>query len=75
MGDAYLFGGAGFGLGHLLWWAVLVAAVILLARWLVRSATSADGADPGRALSILKACYARGEIGSAHFEERKRNIA
>jgi len=64
-----------FGLGHLLWWALLVAATILLVRWLVRGARPAKGADPGRALSILKQRYARGEIDPAEFEARRRDIA
>lgn len=63
-----------FGLGHLLWWALLIAGVILLARWLLRGAAFGQRAREMRALSILKERYARGEIDKAEFDARRRDI-
>lgn len=54
-----------------LFWVLLIAGLILLAKWLV---------DQGRmsredsALDILKKRYARGEITRQEFEEMKRDI-
>lgn len=68
-------GGMGlFGLGHLLWWALLIAGVILLVRWLLRGGGFAERAGERRALSILKERYARGEIDKAEFDARRRDI-
>lgn len=70
------WGGTGFfGLGHLLWWALIIVGAILLARWLMRDVLSNRRADGDRALSILKERYARGEIDKAEFDARKRDIA
>lgn len=56
--------------------ALLVAAVILLVRWLGgswRGTTPPDEASQGnRALDILKERFARGEIDKEEFEERRR---
>ena len=30
-------GGAMFGIGHLLWWGVLILVIVVSVRWLVRS--------------------------------------
>jgi putative membrane protein len=56
---------------HLLWWALVIAAVILLVRW---------GSDERRsrrdiqdsAETILRERYARGEIDQKEFDERMR---
>ncbi len=55
-------GGGFFGLGHLLWWALVVVGVIVLVRWLMRDGVTSVRANENRALSILKERYARGEI-------------
>ncbi len=68
-------GGMGlFGLGHLLWWALLIAGGVLLVRWLLRGAGFAERPNEGRALSILEERYARGEIDKAEFDARRRDI-
>lgn len=55
----------------LLWWVAIIAAAIILARWIIRKIKGDQGAP---ALSILKARYAKGEINKAEFEEMKRTI-
>jgi len=70
--------GAWYGGGPimmLIWLAVLVAIVVLLARafsgpW---RGTAAHQAPPGKtALDILKERFARGEIDKAEFEDKRR---
>ena len=65
-------GGGGFGLGHLLWWALVIAGIVLLVRSLSGTSRSDDGS---RALRILEERYARGEIDQAEFETRKRDLS
>ncbi len=68
-------GGSMFGIVHLLWWVLLIVAIVLVARWLIDGARSPGRAnDDNRALSILKERYARGEIDKAEFDARKRDI-
>jgi Predicted membrane protein len=68
--------GSMFGIAHLLWWVLLIVAVVLVVRWLLdggRSPGRSNGDD--RALAILKERYARGEIDKPEFDARKRDIA
>lgn len=55
----------------LLWWIAIVAAIVILARWIIRKIRGEQSAS---ALDILKARYAKGEIGKTEFEEMKRTI-
>lgn len=72
-GGSWSWGGL-IGLGiigvvlWLLWWGVIIAAVVLLARWILQRFRG------GSALDILKERYARGEISQQEFEEKKRAI-
>jgi len=64
---------AGMGVPMLLGWLVVVAAVVLLARW------AGLGCDACRkpketALEILEKRYARGEVDKAEFESRKKDL-
>lgn len=60
----------------ILFLAVLIAAVVLLVRWLGgpwQGATTPHHAPPGRIpLDILRERFARGEIDKDEFEERRR---
>lgn len=65
-------GGFGFGFGGIfmiLWWALIIAGVVVLVKWLARS----SGGE-GKALDILKQRYARGEIDEQEFQKRKREL-
>lgn len=71
-------GWGGMGWGMLLLWVLLVAAVVLLVRWLTATAPSSpqaphDATAPG-ALDILAQRYARGEIDRAEFEQKRRDL-
>ena len=68
------WGGWGFGFVHLLWWALLVLGIVLLARWSFSGGYRPRGEPQDRALDILRERYARGEIDKAEFEARKRDL-
>ena len=61
---------------HLVWWVLLILAIVTMLRWSVRS-EGAPGleAQQDRALAILRERYARGDIDKAEFEARKRDLA
>ena len=67
-------GGAMFGIAHLLWWALLIAGVFVIARWLGGSWRDSGQPREDLALSILKERYARGEIDKAEFDARRRDL-
>jgi len=67
--------GAMFGLGHLLWWALIVVAIVVFVRWLTKDTRRASGPGEDRAFEILRERYARGEIDKAEFDARKRDLA
>ena len=74
------WGGYGFNpLGWivmLLFWALIIGGIALLAVWLFRSATPAalGPTAPSRSLEILRERYARGEITREQYEEMRHEI-
>ena len=56
-----------------LWWILIIAAVIALVRWIMRQGGVRNSGSKS-ALDILKERYARGEIDKKEFEERKKDI-
>ena len=71
-------GWGGMGWGMLLFWGLLVVAVIGLLRWLTGTTPSApepphEAPGPG-ALDILAQRYARGEIDREEFEQKRRDL-
>jgi putative membrane protein len=70
--------GMGGGLGMILFWILLILAIVWLVRTLgldkmIRGTRSEPTQD--RALETLRERYARGEIDSEEFEGRKRDLA
>ncbi len=66
------WGWIGLGMVHmLLFWVLVILGIAVLVRWL---AGGARGETPPRAMDILKARYAKGEISREQFEEMKREI-
>lgn len=75
--------GGGFGPGGgifplismLIFWAVIIVGAVLIIRMLNRNArfTPAPAGQP-KALDILQERYARGEIDTADYEERRRTL-
>ncbi len=70
-------GGWGFfgALHMVLWWALIILGIVVLAKWLL-AGTARGQAHPGdRALEVLRERYARGEIDKDEFDKRKRDLA
>ena len=65
----------GMGWLGLLFWGLVLVAVVLAVRWLWQAGGRKDTAGrPNRAMDILKERYARGEIDKEEFEAMKRDI-
>jgi putative membrane protein len=68
-------GGYGFGipgLGMLVFWGLIIVAVVLI----VRAFASPSAGGRGKsAREILDERYARGEISKEDYDERKRTLA
>lgn len=68
--------GGMWGLGMmfmmLIFWALVITAIVLGVRWLAIQAKETRG---DRALEILRQRYARGEINKEEFEAKKRDLS
>jgi putative membrane protein len=64
-------GGLVMMLMMLVFWGVLIAAIVFGIRWLVRQGRAEE---PDRALAILRERYARGEINKEEFEARRKDL-
>jgi putative membrane protein len=72
-GDGH--GWMGFGwIFMLVFWGLIIAGVIALARWLLAQGTGARDAPGKKPLDILKERYARGEIERDEFEQKRRDL-
>jgi putative membrane protein len=71
--------GWGWGWGTLgavhmvLWWALVLLGIAVLARWLFGASRRDDGG--GNALAILSERYARSEISKDEYEQKKRELS
>lgn len=54
-----------------LFWVVLILAIAAIVRWL---GNSSGEAAPMRAIDILKARYAKGELSREEFERMKKDL-
>jgi putative membrane protein len=65
------WGWIGLGLLHMVvFWALVILALVAIVKWL----SGAGPSDTPRALDILKARYAKGEITREQFEQMKRDL-
>lgn len=72
----------GFGLGFgiigvilmILWWVLIIIAIVLLIKWLLGKTREEGKSSPLNALSILKERYARGEINKEEYEEKRKEL-
>ncbi len=71
------FGGGGLfgGLFMLAWWAVIIAGIVLLVRWVAGQTKGTHGGHDKTPLDILKERYAKGEINKEEFEAKKKDLA
>ncbi|MDD2753807.1 MAG: SHOCT domain-containing protein [Candidatus Portnoybacteria bacterium] len=71
------FGYGGFGMVlAVIWWVIIIALIILLARWLLGDSRHRKIWRPGEknAIEILEERYAKGEIDKEEFETKKKNL-
>jgi putative membrane protein len=64
--------GIGMMLMMLVFWGLIIAALVLGVRWLARQGS---GPQTDSALDILRQRYARGEINKEEFETKKRELS
>ena len=57
-----------------LFWVVLIAVLAMLIGWSYSNRRKKKESSNDAALDILKQRYAKGEIGKAEFEEKKREL-
>ncbi|MGC2459198.1 MAG: SHOCT domain-containing protein [Gallionellaceae bacterium] len=75
MGNGYSWGGMAFGMvSMLLFWVFLVAAVVIVIRYVWGTGISSERRQEKTAVDILKERYARGEIEREEFEQKKRDL-
>jgi putative membrane protein len=68
-------GGGGMGVGMLLFWGLLIVGIVMLVRYCIGSGSCGRRNEGKSALDIIKERYARGEIGSEEFEQKKRDLS
>lgn len=74
--EGFGFGGVGMGFGMLAFWALIVAAIVILVRGFGgRSTEGGTRARDHAPLDILRERYARGEIDKAEFEAMRRELS
>lgn len=54
-------------------WAAVIAGIVLLVRWLVRS-RPAERPEGASSLEILKQRYAKGEISKEEYLDKKKDL-
>jgi putative membrane protein len=73
--DGMGWGWIGLGMVHvLLFWVLVILGIVVLVRWLAGGREDLPRGDAPRALDILKARYAKGELTREQFEQMKRDI-
>ena len=74
--DGFGYGGYEMGIGMLLFWGLIIAAIVVLVRGFGGSSRGNAPRLPEKtALDILRERYARGEIDKAEFEEKRRDLS
>lgn len=58
-----------------LWWALIVLGIVVLAKWLMRGSRAEPAEHGDRALEILRERFARGEINKDEYEQKKRDLS
>ena len=66
--------GWGMGFGMLLFWGVLIVALVVLGKYFWGSGTGESRVREKSALDLLKERYARGEIEREEFEQKMRDL-
>ncbi len=75
--DGFGFGGGGMGIGMLLFWGLIIFAIVMLARGFGGSSSSSASAPTVRdktPLDVLGERYARGEIDKTEFAQKRGDL-
>lgn len=75
--DGFGFAGGGMGIGMILFWALIIGAIVVLLRGFggARPAGSEPSVRGKTPLDILGERYARGEIDKSEFEQKRHDLA
>lgn len=78
-GNMGMGGGMGWGMGvgwilFVVFWALVIAALVLVVKKLLPKTNAAGGSTPQTPLEILQSRYARGEIQREEYEQKKRDL-
>jgi len=77
-GPDWHMGGGGLGIGMLLFWGLIIFAVIMLVRGFAGPTNlfaGGSGVHDKTALDLLGERYAKGEIGKAEFEQKRNDLS
>jgi len=67
--------GIGMGIGMILFWGLIIAAIVVLVRGFgARPVASEPGLVEKTPLDILGERYAKGEIDKSEFEQKRRDL-
>jgi putative membrane protein len=67
------FGGQGW-IFMILWWVLILVAIVALVRWFLSSSSSRRDAGGRSAMDILKERYARREIDREEYEQKRHDL-
>jgi len=74
--DGFGIGGGAMGIGMLVFWGLIIAAIVVLARGFGGTSRESEiRLRDNTPLDILRARYARGEIGKGEFEAMRRDLS
>lgn len=59
---------------QLVFWTLIIAGVVLIAKWLIDQGRPASTSGGGSALEILKQRYARGEIDREEYQTKRADL-
>ncbi len=69
------FGGGGMSIGMLLFWGLIIAAIVMLVRRFGGGSAAGEPRVRDRtALEILGERYAKGEIDKGEFDQKRRDL-
>lgn len=73
------WGYGSFGLLHMMFWIIILGAIIAAVAWFARSTTPPDMHQPdprqSASLDVLKERYARGEMNRDEYLQKKQDIS
>ncbi len=73
--DGFGFGGGGMGIGMLLFWGLIIFGIVMLARGFGGTSNASEPRVRDKTpLDILAERYARGEIDTSEFQQKRSDL-